>query len=81
MEGPGLKAWGRDVTEDEIREVGIEILHRMITYVREEALRLGVMDVAILLEHAEDAVTAFAPASLTPPGHASSILAATRVEH
>lgn len=78
---PGLNTWGRDVTEDESREVSIEMLHRMITYVRLEALRLRVMDVALLLEHAEDAVTAFAPASLSAPGHGSSILDATRIEH
>lgn len=31
----------------------------MIRYVRAEARRLQVMDVALLLEHAEDAVAAF----------------------
>lgn len=67
------------MTEYERREASIEVLHRMIIYVREEALRLRVMDVALLLDHAEDAVTAFAPAALN--GLAPSILDANRVEH
>ncbi len=67
------------MTEYERREVSIEVLHRMIIYVREEALRLRVMDVALLLDHAEDAVTAFAQAALN--GLAPSILDANRVEH
>ncbi len=43
---------------------GVRVLHRMIAYVREEALRLRIPDVALLLDHAEDAVVAFAPAAL-----------------
>ena len=72
-------AWGRDVTERENREGSIEMLHRMIIYVREEALRLRVMDVALLLEHAENAMTAFASAALN--GLAPSVVDANRVEH
>ena len=67
------------MTECEFREVSIQTLHRMIIYVREEAIRLRVMDVALLLEHAEDAVTAFATAALN--GLAPSILDANGVEH
>ncbi len=67
------------MTECESREGSIEMLHRMIIYVREEALRLRVMDVALLLDHAEDAVTAFASAALN--GLAPPALDANRVEH
>ena len=77
----GLSAWERDVTEHERREASIAMLHRMIVYVREEAHRLRVMDVALLLEHAEDAVTAFAPAALNRHGPVASVLDTGRVEH
>jgi hypothetical protein len=77
----GPNAWGRDVTEVERREASIEALHRMITYLREEAVRLRVMDVAVLLEHAEDVVTVFAPATLNRPCRGPAALDASRVEH
>ena len=64
------------MTERQNREGSIEMLHRMIIYVREEALRLRVMDVALLLEHAEDAMTAFASAALN--GLAPSVVDANR---
>ena len=79
MQGRGLNAWGRNVSEDQQREASIETLQRMIIYVREEALRLRVMDVALLLEHAEDVVTAFASAALN--GLAPPVVDANRVEH
>lgn len=75
-----LTAWERDVTEHRHRESSIETLHRMIIYVREEALRLRVMEVALLLEHAEDAVTAFDPPALGT-NRTSPAADATRVEH
>ena len=82
MRGRGLTAWGRDVTEDQHRQSSIETLHRMIIYVRAEALRLRVMDVVLLLEHAEDAVTAFAPAAaLGSHGIPVPVVDANRVEH
>ena len=79
MEAPGQNASEPNAAEDGDREGGIAMLHRMITYVREEALRLKVMDVAVLLEHAEDAVTAFAPAALN--GLGPEILDTRVVEH
>ncbi len=39
----------------------IKALQRMIAYIREEALRLRIGDVAHLLERAEDAVAGSAP--------------------
>lgn len=77
----GPNAWGRDVTEVERREASIEMLHRMITYLREEAVRLRVMDVAVLLEHAEEVVTVFAPAALNGRCRGPAPLDAARVEH
>lgn len=77
----GTETVGAGVAETEHREVSIEALHRMITYVRQEAVRLRVMDVAVLLEHAEDVVTAFAPAALESHGRAPSTLDVHRVEH
>lgn len=50
---------------------GVKVLYRMIAYVRDEALRLRIMDVAILLEHAEDAVVAFTPIRLAEQGNAN----------
>jgi hypothetical protein len=47
---------------DDRDDEGVRVLHRMIAYVRDEALRLHIPDVALLLDHAEDAVLAFAPA-------------------
>ena len=47
------------------RVEGIKALYRMIAYIRDEAVRLRIMDVALLLEHAEEAVLAFAPSALT----------------
>ena len=38
-------------------------LARLIAYARGEAVRLRVMDAALLLEHAEDAIAVFAPAT------------------
>jgi hypothetical protein len=52
----------------------------MIIYVREEALRLRLMEVALLLEHAEDAVMAFAVPALGP-GRTLPVADANRVEH
>lgn len=49
---------------DDRDDEGVRMLHRMIAYVRDEALRLHILDVALLLDHAEDAVVAFAPTVL-----------------
>ena len=49
---------------DDRNDQGVRMLHRMIAYVRDEALRLHILDVALLLDHAEDAVVAFAPTIL-----------------
>lgn len=49
---------------DDRDDEGVRVLHRMIAYVRDEALRLHIPDVALLLDHAEDAVVAFAPTIL-----------------
>lgn len=59
----------------------IEVLRRMIAYIREEALRLRVMDVAMLLEHAEEAVTSFAPATLRTHACLTAPQDLNRVEH
>ena len=53
----------------------------MISYIRAEALRLEVMDVALLLEHAEDAVTAFAPVSHGGQNGAPAVREVNCVEH
>lgn len=68
------------MTEHRHRGSSIEALHRMIIYVREEALRLRLMEVALLLEHAEDAVMAFAVPALGP-GRTLPVADASRVEH
>ena len=68
------------MVDEEHHDVSIEVLHRMIAYIRAEALRLDVMDVALLLEHAEDAVMSFAPAS-SARLHGLIIREASRVEH
>ncbi len=81
MQGRGLNAWGRNVSEDQQREASIETLQRMIIYVRGEALRLRVMDVVLLLEHAENAVTAFAPTALSGHGVPMPVTDDSRVEH
>lgn len=76
-----LNQWGRNVTERERDGASIAVLHRMIAYIREEALRLRVMDVAVLLEHAEEAVTAFSPATLGARPSRVAPPDAGRVEH
>ena len=81
MKDRGLNGWGRNVSEDQHREANIETLQRMIVYVRGEALRLRVMDVVLLLEHAEDVVTAFAPAPLSGHGVLMPVTDDSRVEH
>lgn len=72
---------GRDLIDDGRAEVSAEVLHRMIRYVRAEARRLQVMDVALLLEHAEDAVAAFSAPAPRRQGRAPIGLEACRVEH
>ncbi len=52
------------MTEGEHNDEAVKVLHRMIAYVRDEATRLHIADVAILLEHAEDALAAFAAPAL-----------------
>ncbi len=55
------RAWGYGVNDDHHNDEDVKVLHRMIIYMRDEAIRLRVADVAFLLEQAEDAVVAFAP--------------------
>ena len=69
------------MTERERDGASIEVLHRMVAYIREEALRLRVMDVALLLEHAEKAVTTFAPPAAEVQARLSALQDANRVEH
>ena len=57
------------------------MLYRMVVHVRGEAVRPRATDVALLLEHAEGAVTAFASASPNSHGPAPSIPDADCVEH
>ena len=44
-------------------DAALRALARMIAYAREEALRLRITDAAVLLEHADEAVATFAPAT------------------
>lgn len=69
------------MTEQERHAAAIAKLHRMIVYVREEAARLRVMDVALLLDRAEETMTTFAPTAPNRHGAAPSIPDASRVEH
>ncbi|RYB05646.1 hypothetical protein [Lichenibacterium ramalinae] len=58
---------------DDRDDEGVRVLHRMIAYVRDEAMRLHILDVALLLDHAEDAMLAFAPTILADrPGFADA---------
>lgn len=49
------------MSDDDRNEQGVKVLHRMLAYMRDEAVRLRVSEVAFLLEQAENAVVAFAP--------------------
>ena len=49
------------MVEQREREDAVRTLNRMLAYIRDEALRLRILDVAILLEHAQAAVTTFVP--------------------
>lgn len=69
------------MTEDDHNDEGVKVLHRMIAYVREEALRLNIMDVVLLLEHAQDAVVAFAPAALADQAGGGFRRDPTRLDH
>ena len=44
--------------KSECYEDDLKILHRMIAYLRDEAERLSILDVARLMEQAEDAIQA-----------------------
>ena len=44
------------MTSFDDRETALKALHRMVVYVRNEASRLRVADVALLLGYAEDAI-------------------------
>ena len=66
--------------DEEHHDAAIEVLHRMIAYIRAEALRLDVMDVALLLEHAGDAVMSFAPVP-SARLHGLALPEANRVQH
>ena len=52
------------MTEHEPHRDSVKMLHRMIAYIRDEAVRLRIMDVAVLLEHAEKAAAVFSPEPL-----------------
>lgn len=67
--------------QDDHNDEGVKVLHRMIAYVREEALRLNIMDVVLLLEHAQDAIVAFAPAALTDQASAGCRRDPSRLDH
>lgn len=69
------------MTEDDHNDEGVKVLHRMIAYVREEALRLNIMDVVLLLEHAQDAIVAFAPAALADQAGDPCRRDPTRLDH
>lgn len=77
----GVNRGGLGVIEDDGDAEGVKVLHRMITYVRDEAVRLQIMDVAVLLEHAEDAVLAFAPSALADPTGGGSTTDETQSKH
>ncbi|MGI3902501.1 MAG: hypothetical protein ACRYF1_18650 [Janthinobacterium lividum] len=53
----------------------------MIIYIRDEAIRLHVADVAFLLEQAEDAVVAFAPLILVDQAESVFARAAFTRDH
>ena len=76
-----LDSWGLSVIEDDGNAEGVKVLYRMITYVRDEAVRLRIMDVALLLEHAEDAVLAFAPPALAEQTGGGSNTEGTASKH
>ena len=61
----GAPAEGIDVSKLEDYDNSVKALHRMIAYIRDEAMRLRIADVAILLERAEDAVISFVPNATT----------------
>ncbi len=69
------------MTQDDHNDEGVKVLHRMIAYVREEALRLNIMDVVLLLEHAQDAVVAFAPSALADQAGGGCRRDPTRLDH
>ena len=69
------------MTQDDHNDEGVKVLHRMIAYVREEALRLNIMDVVMLLEHAQDAIVAFAPAALADKANGDDRRDPSRLDH
>lgn len=75
------RVWGDDVNEDHHNDQDVKVLHRMIIYIRDEALRLNVADVAFLLNQAEDAVVAFAPLVLAEQVERSFGREASTLDH
>ena len=47
----------------EDHEQNVKALRRLIAYIRDEAARLRIADVVLLLERAEDAVSSYVPGS------------------
>ena len=54
---------GIGVKKREDYDENLKALRRLIAYIRDEAARLRIVDVALLLERAEDAVTSLIPGS------------------
>lgn len=75
------RAWGDGVNDDHHNDEDVKVLHRMIIYIRDEAIRLRVADVAFLLEQAEDAVVAFAPLVLVDQAESAFARAAFTRDH
>ena len=69
------------MTEQHEREDAVRTLGRMLAYTRLEAVRLNLLDVAVLLEHAEGVITTFAPCVLPDHGRRMPTHDERNVEH
>lgn len=59
----------------------LKALARLIAYARGEAVRLRVMDAALLLEHAEDVIAVFAPATAVDIHAGDLVFEGPRLKH
>ena len=62
-------------------DAAMKALGRLIAYARGEAVRLRVMDAALLLEHAEDVMAAFAPATVVEIHAGDLVFEGPRLKH
>jgi len=59
----------------------LRALRRLIAYIRDEAARLRIVDVALLLERAEDAVSSLIPGTIELDALQAQACSASIIEH